>query len=109
MINDIILVILLSIIQGLTEFLPISSSAHLLLPNLLFGTKDLGLSFDIATHAGTLVAVIFYFKNDLIRMSSSLLSNDKNLSDDRRLAFLLIIATVPIVVVGLLSSDLIQQ
>ena len=109
MINDIILVILLSIIQGLTEFLPISSSAHLLLPNLLFGTKDLGLSFDIATHAGTLVAVIFYFKNDLMRMSSSLLSNDKNLLDDRRLAFLLIIATVPIVIVGLLSSDLIQQ
>ena len=62
MINDIVLVILLSIIQGLTEFLPISSSAHLLLPNLLFGTKDLGLGFDIATHAGTLIAVIFYFK-----------------------------------------------
>ena len=109
MINDIILVILLSIIQGLTEFLPISSSAHLLLPNLLFGTKDLGLGFDIATHAGTLIAVIFYFKNDLMRMSSSLLNNDKNLLDDRRLAFLLIIATVPIVIVGLLSSDLIQQ
>lgn len=109
MINDIVLVILLSIIQGLTEFLPISSSAHLLLPNLLFGTKDLGLSFDIATHAGTLVAVIFYFKNDLMRMGSSLLNNDKSLLDDRRLAFLLIIATVPIVIVGLLSSDLIQQ
>ena len=109
MINDIVLVILLSIIQGLTEFLPISSSAHLLLPNLLFGTKDFGLSFDIATHAGTLVAVIFYFKNDLMRMSSSLLNNDKSLLDDRRLAFLLIIATAPIVIVGLLSSDLIQQ
>ena len=109
MINDIVLVILLSIIQGLTEFLPISSSAHLLLPNLLFGTKDLGLGFDIATHAGTLVAVIFYFKNDLMRMSSSLLNNDKSLLDDRRLALLLIIATVPIVIVGLLSSDLIQQ
>ena len=109
MINDIVLVILLSIIQGLTEFLPISSSAHLLLPNLLFGTKDFGLSFDIATHAGTLVAVIFYFKNDLMRMSSSLLNNDKSLLDDRRLALLLIIATVPIVIVGLLSSDLIQQ
>jgi undecaprenyl-diphosphatase len=109
MINDIVLVILLSIIQGLTEFLPISSSAHLLLPSLLFGTKDLGLSFDIATHAGTLVAVIFYFKNDLMRMSSSMLNNDKSLLDDRRLAFLLILATVPIVIVGLLSSDLIQQ
>ena len=109
MINDIVLVILLSIIQGLTEFLPISSSAHLLLPNLLFVTKDLGLSFDIATHAGTLVSVIFYFKNDLMRMSSSLLNNDKSLLDDRRLAFLLIIATAPIVIVGLLSSDLIQQ
>ena len=96
MINDIVLVILLSIIQGLTEFLPISSSAHLLLPNLLFGTKDFGLSFDIATHAGTLVAVIFYFKNDLMRMSASLLNNDKSLLDDRRLAFLLILSLIHI-------------
>ena len=56
--NDILLSFFLGIVQGLTEFLPISSSAHLLLPSLIFGSNDLGLSFDIAVHAGTLVAVI---------------------------------------------------
>lgn len=109
MISEILLIILLSIIQGLTEFLPISSSAHLLLPNLLFGTKDLGLSFDIATHAGTLVAVIAYFKKDLTRMTFSIIKPQASLADDRRLAFLLIAATLPIVIIGLISSDLIQQ
>ena len=57
----ILLSVLLAIIQGLTEFLPISSSAHLLLPSLIFGFQDLGLSFDIATHVGTLTAVIYFF------------------------------------------------
>ena len=61
--NDIVLSLVLGLIQGLTEFLPISSSAHLLLPSLIFGTADLGLSFDIAVHAGTLVAVIYFFKS----------------------------------------------
>ena len=70
--SDSLLSILLGIIQGLTEFLPISSSAHLLLPNLIFGTNDLGLSFDIAVHFGTLIAVIFYFKEDISLMLQSL-------------------------------------
>ena len=54
--SDIVLSLVLGLIQGLTEFLPISSSAHLLLPSLIFGTTDLGLSFDIAVHAGTSVS-----------------------------------------------------
>ena len=54
MISDFILALALACIQGLTEFLPVSSSAHLLFPSLLFETKDLGLVFDIAVHAGTL-------------------------------------------------------
>ena len=58
--NEVLLSFLLGLIQGLTEFLPISSSAHLLFPNLLFGTDDLGLTFDIAVHAGTLVAVLYF-------------------------------------------------
>ena len=57
-------VIVLAIIQGLTEFLPISSSAHLALAPWLFGWKDPGLVFDIALHAGTLAAVILYFFRD---------------------------------------------
>ena len=57
--SDIFLSLILGLIQGLTEFLPISSSAHLLIPSLVFGTNDLGLGFDIAVHAGTLCAVIY--------------------------------------------------
>ena len=58
--NDYLLSFLLGIIQGFTEFLPISSSAHLLIPSQVFGYQDLGLAFDIVVHAGTLTAVIFY-------------------------------------------------
>jgi undecaprenyl-diphosphatase len=60
--------ILLAIIQGLTEFLPISSSAHLILLSELSGWNDQGLVFDVALHFGTLLAVIFYFRDDLLNM-----------------------------------------
>ena len=63
--SDIFLSLILGLIQGLTEFLPISSSAHLLIPSLVFGANDLGLGFDISVHAGTQCAVIYFFKNDL--------------------------------------------
>ena len=59
------LALLLALIQGLTEFLPVSSSAHLLFPSLLFGAKDFGIVFDISVHAGTLAAVIYYFKKEV--------------------------------------------
>ena len=62
MISDFFLALILALIQGLTEFLPVSSSAHLLFPSLLFGAKDFGIVFDISVHAGTLAAVIYYFK-----------------------------------------------
>ena len=107
--NDNVLSLVLGIIQGLTEFLPISSSAHLLLPSLLFGLNDLGLSFDIAVHAGTLIAVIYYFRNEILLMSKSFFLNDENLLPHRNLAFSLIIATIPIVLAGLFAKDLIEQ
>ena len=72
--SDFLLSFILGLIQGLTEFLPISSSAHLLLPSLLFGTNDLGLYFDISVHAGTLAAVIYYFKSDIFFMTQSVLT-----------------------------------
>ena len=59
--SDIFLSLILALVQGLTEFLPISSSAHLLIPSLLFGANDLGLGFDIAVHAATLCGVIYLF------------------------------------------------
>ena len=65
MISDFFLALLLALIQGLTEFLPVSSSAHLLFPSLLFGAKDFGIVFDISVHAGTLAAVICYFKKEI--------------------------------------------
>lgn len=107
--NDILLSFLLGIIQGLTEFLPISSSAHLLLPSLLFGLNDLGLSFEIAVHAGTLVAVIYFFRKEIALMSKSFLTHDENLLPHRNLAISLIIATIPIVFAGLFLKDLIEQ
>ena len=66
MISDFFLALFLSLIQGLTEFLPVSSSAHLLLPSLIFGAKDFGIVFDISVHAGTLAAVIYYFNKEIL-------------------------------------------
>ena len=107
--SDAVLSFVLAVIQGLTEFLPISSSAHLLLPSLLFGLNDLGLSFDIAVHAGTLIAVIYYFRKEIALMLKSFFLSDKNLLPHRNLAISLIVATIPIVIVGLFVKDLIEQ
>ena len=60
--------VLLAAVQGLTEFLPISSSAHLILLPRLFGWQDQGLAFDVAVHVGSLAAVLFYFRHELIPM-----------------------------------------
>ena len=68
---DTLQVIFLAILQGLTEFLPISSSAHLLLPSLMLGWADQGLAFDVAVHVGTLAAVLFYYRSDLVRMAEA--------------------------------------
>ena len=107
--TDYFLSFLLGLIQGLTEFLPISSSAHLLFPTLIFGTNDLGLSFDIAVHAGTLIAVIFFFRNEIKCMLKSITTSDTSLSDYRKLTYMLIIATILIVLAGLGFSDFIED
>ena len=107
MISDFFLALLLAIIQGLTEFLPISSSAHLLLPSLLFGAKDFGIVFDISVHAGTLAAVIYYFKKEILGLLYAWMpwSSNRN-KENFSLGLHLIVATLPIVLVGLLASDL---
>jgi len=95
--------ILLAIIQGVTEFLPISSSAHLiLLPNLT-NLQDQGQLIDVAVHLGTLVAVMTYFWRDMLRILNGLLelSRRKVNSADAQLALCLIVATVPAVLFGL--------
>ena len=110
MISDFFLALLLALIQGLTEFLPVSSSAHLLFPSLLFGAKDFGILFDISVHAGTLVAVIYYFKKEVQGLLQAWNPWTKNRSaEDFSLGLNLFIATLPIVLVGLLASDLTES
>lgn len=90
--------IFLGLIQGLTEFIPVSSSGHLVLAHYFFGISATGLSFDVALHFGTLLALISYFYKDLYSLAKSLFVR----SEQTRLAWLLIIATVPAVIAGLL-------
>jgi len=108
---DLIQISFLAVLQGFTEFLPISSSGHLILPSLLLGWEDQGLTFDVAVHLGTLLAVISYFLADIRRLLKAwLLSLAGNVqSEDGRLAWLLIIATVPGGLAGLLFGDLVEN
>jgi undecaprenyl-diphosphatase len=103
-------IIILALVQGITEFLPISSSAHLILPALLTEWPDQGLAFDVAVHAGTLLAVLSYFRREIGRFASSgtrmLVGGHRD--DDADLLLKLIAATLPIVVVGYLAHDWVE-
>ena len=104
-------VILLAIVQGITEFLPVSSTAHLILVPWLFGWEDQGLTFDIALHAGTLLAVLIYFARtwwELLRdglrgtlETVGLRQKDESVRPNFRLLLILIAATIPAGVAGL--------
>ena len=99
----------LALIQGITEFLPISSSAHLILPSSLFGWPDQGLAFDVAVHLGTLLAVMWYFRNDIYTLSFALINQlGGNRSKEGGFAINLIIASIPIIPAGLLLKPLIE-
>ncbi len=101
--------LVLGIIQGLTEFLPISSSGHLVLTQHLFGLKEAELAFDVSVHLGTLVAVLLYFRQDIVDLISGLwhaLGSDPTPSSagDRaqvRLAWRIIIGSIPTAAIGL--------
>lgn len=101
--------IILAVVQGLTEFLPISSSAHLALSPILLGWADQGLAFDIAVHVGTLSAVLLYYRKDLQNMTRSWFSSliGAKPDSDSRLVWYLAAATVPVAIVGVVGSDLI--
>ncbi|TVQ93510.1 MAG: undecaprenyl-diphosphate phosphatase [Chromatiaceae bacterium] len=101
---DIVQITLLSFVQGLTEFLPISSSGHLILTPLLFGYELHSLSFDIAVHIGSLVAVMIYFRQELGAMTLAVFGSlrQRTLHDPQaRLGWMLVLATLPLVVLGL--------
>lgn len=103
--------IVLALVQGLTEFLPVSSSAHLLLPSLLLGWVDQGLAFDVAVHVGTLSAVLLYYRADLVRMAGRWLHSlvGAPASDDSRMVWYLGLATVPAGLAGLYGGDFIED
>lgn len=107
---DLLQLLVLAVIQGLTEFLPVSSSGHLILPAALLGWTDQGLAFDVAVHFGSLLAVMLYFRRDIVVMLTAWLSSLRGeQSEDGRLAWWVIIATVPAVVAGFLFDDFIEQ
>ena len=105
--------VLLGIIQGITEFLPISSSAHLILARAFFGWETppaLGLAFDVALHLGTLAAILAFFRTDILAMARALPAAASTTPPPAgRLLQLIAVGTLPIVVVGLLFTDRIEE
>lgn len=98
---SIIQAIILGLIQGLTEFIPVSSSGHLILAHYVLGVTESGLAFDVALHLGTLVALVSYFWKDLLGYASALFKK----SDKTRITYLLILATIPAAVFGYLLES----
>ena len=98
--------VLLAILQGLTEFLPISSSAHLILPSQLLGWVEQGIAFDVAVHVGSLVAVLLYFRKEVGEMIVAwfawVFKGQK--SDNGRLAWAVLWGTIPVGLVGVTFS-----
>jgi undecaprenyl-diphosphatase len=108
-------VIVLAVVQGVTEFLPISSSGHLILVSWLFNWPDQGIVFDTAVHVGTLVAVLVYFRREWMQLLTGLASNQLVEVDDadggvraRTLALLIVVGTVPLAIGGLLLKDSVE-
>ena len=101
---------LLAVLQGLTEFLPISSSAHLILVPRFLGWEDQGLAFDVAVHVGTLAAIVLHFRGEIVRLFLAVVGGPKGAFDprERRLAFAIAIGTVPLVIAGLLFHDAVE-
>ena len=109
---NIIQAVVLGIVQGLTEFLPVSSTAHLRIIPALLGWDDPGAPFTAVTQIGTLLAVLLYFRKDIIRFTKAfaqaLLKGTPFATQDARLAWWMIFGTIPIVVFGLLFKESIE-
>ena len=103
--------IVLAVVQGLTEFLPVSSSGHLVLARWLFGWDDPGLDFDVAVHVGTLAAILWAFRREVWGVLRGLRSDDVEVEGlkPRRLVWLGLIGTIPIVIVGGLFYDSLRE
>ena len=103
-------IVALAVMQGLTEFLPISSSAHLILLPVFLGWEDQGLAFDVAVHAGTLAAVVGYFRKDLILMTQDWVNSiiKRQSTKNSRLAWAVLWGTIPVGLAGLILGDFIE-
>src|SRR5690554_5006328 len=105
-------VLILAVIQGLTEFLPISSSAHLILASVWLGWPDQGLTFDVALHLGSLIAIVGYFRHDLGQMATAWLRSlrRRRVADDTdaRLAWMVLLGMIPVGLCGLLFHEVIS-
>jgi undecaprenyl-diphosphatase len=108
-------IFILALIQGLTEFLPISSSAHLILPSAIFGWQDQGQALDVALHVGTLLAVVLYFRTEVAAMTLAWfgtlgIGSKKNQNSfDGTLAWWILFASIPLGLFGYLGHDFIDQ
>ncbi|QCD51733.1 undecaprenyl-diphosphate phosphatase [Campylobacter sp. RM16192] len=108
---DFLQVIVLALVQGISEFLPISSSAHLVLVPKLLGWQDQGLAFDVAVHVGTLTAILFYFKDSLKKLLSDFFASimQRKKVGDSTLVWSVGFATLPVGLCGLALNDIIEQ
>ena len=104
---DIFQTIILGLIQGLTEFLPISSSAHLMLIPKLSGMKDQGLAYDVVLHFGTLCAIVYYYRCSLLSMSKSFFNSlqTRRLEGDAGLAWAVLLGTIPVGLAGIIFKN----
>lgn len=101
----------LSLIQGFSEFLPISSSAHLILVPRFFGWDDQGLAFDVALHVGTLLAVLYYFKDDIWQILKDMLENIKIKKEvgQSTLGWAVMVGTIPVGLAGISFNDFVSE
>ena len=108
---DFLHIFILAIVQGITEFLPISSSAHLILVPKILGWEDQGIAFDVAVHLGTLSAVLLYFRKDLIPLYMDWQSSviQRKMIGDSMLAWGVLLGTIPVGIAGLLMSDYMEH
>lgn len=97
--------IILGVVQGLTEFIPVSSSGHLVILHKIFGSDSTNLSFDVALHFGTLMALLIYFRKDVINLAKALFIK----SSQTKLAWILAFATIPAAITGFTLENLLES
>ncbi|MBL4865235.1 MAG: undecaprenyl-diphosphate phosphatase [Pseudomonadales bacterium] len=107
---DIFQAVVLALLQGFTEFLPVSSSAHLILPSQILGWADQGLAFDVAVHVGTLVAVMAYFRRELVDMGTGCVTavTRRSFNHDAQLGLAVMVGVFPAGIIGILCDDFIE-